>query len=260
MRSPFQNVKHLVGDCAFAILTLILHRDFEVDRPSPKYSGYSNSNPTCPPIAILRRKSYNRKKFTSKETCLMQHPILQDFPHEFYTESLLIRLPLPGDGRALYQAIQTSRLDLKKWLPFAQGEQTFEETEINVRKAHSEFLKRTDLRLHIFHRETGQFIGSTGLHRIDWEVPKFEIGYWIDSRESGKGYMTEAVKGVTNFAFQKLKANRVEIRCDAKNHKSRVIPERLGFTLEGIHYHDSIAIDSNELRDTCIYAIVKAAI
>lgn len=187
----------------------------------------------------------------------MQHPILNNFPHEFYTERLLIRLPLPGDGKVVYEAKQASNEDLRKWLPFAQKEQTLEETEVNVREAHIEFLKRTDLRLHIFHRETGAFIGCTGLHRIDWEVPKFEIGYWINSKQSGKGYMTEAVHGVTNFAFRELKANRVEIHCDTKNIKSRAVPERVGYKLEGIHYKDSIAIDRNELRDTCIYAIVQ---
>lgn len=187
----------------------------------------------------------------------MQNPILKDFSNEFYTERLLVRLPLPGDGEAVYQAVQSSRNDLKKWLQFAQKDQTLEETEANIREAYLKFLSRENLRLHIFHRETGAFVGCTGLHRIDWEVPKFEIGYWIDSKQSGNGYMTEAVEGVMKFAFQRLKANRVEVHCDAKNIKSRAIPERLGFKLEGIHYKDSIAIDSNELRDTCIYAIVQ---
>lgn len=187
----------------------------------------------------------------------MQNPILKDFSNEFYTERLLVRLPLPGDGEAVYQAVQSSRNDLKKWLQFAQKDQTLEETEANIREAYLKFLSRENLRLHIFHRETGAFVGCTGLHRIDWAVPKFEIGYWIDSKQSGNGYMTEAVEGVMKFAFQRLKANRVEVHCDAKNIKSRAIPERLGFKLEGIHYKDSIAIDSNELRDTCIYAIVQ---
>ncbi|PAV30685.1 GNAT family N-acetyltransferase [Virgibacillus profundi] len=187
----------------------------------------------------------------------MQNPILKEFPHEFQTERLLIRLPLPGDGALIYPAIRESKQDLKKWLPFAQQEQTLEDTEANVREAHAKFLKREDLRLHIFHRETNEFIGCTGLHRIDWEVPKFEIGYWIDSRQGGKGYITEAVQGITDFAFTNLKANRVEIQCDAKNLKSRRVPERLGYTLEGIHYNDSIAVDGDELRDTCIYAKTK---
>lgn len=69
--------------------------------------------------------------------------------------------------------------------------------------------------------------------------------------------MTEAVEGISNFAFRELKANRVEICCDTKNAKSRAIPERLGFSLEGIHYNDSIQIDGEELRDTCVYAKIK---
>lgn len=188
----------------------------------------------------------------------MKHPILKDFPHEFYTERLLIRSPLPGDGKVVFDAIQASKHELKKWLPFAQKEQTLEETEINLREAHINFLKRDDLRLLIFHRETGKFIGSTGLHNIDWDVPKFEIGYWIDLRESGNGFVTEAVQGVTEFAFKELGAKRVEIKCDTKNDKSRAIPERLDFTLEGIHYNDSLEIGGDKLRDTCIYAKVKA--
>ncbi|WP_449354469.1 GNAT family N-acetyltransferase [Virgibacillus natechei] len=187
----------------------------------------------------------------------MKNPILKDFPHEFQTKRLFIRLPLPGDGEVVYQAIQASRQDMKKWLPFAKKDQSPDDVEISVREAHVQFLKREDLRLHLFNRETGDFIGSSGLHRIDWEVPKFEIGYWIDSRQSGKGYMTEAVEGIADFAFRELHANRVEICCDTKNFKSRAIPEQLGFSLEGIHYNDSAQIDGGGLRDTCIYAKIK---
>jgi RimJ/RimL family protein N-acetyltransferase len=188
----------------------------------------------------------------------MKNPILKDFPQEFFTERLCIRMPQPGDGEVVFQAIQASRDELRKWLPFAQKDQTLEEVEVNIREAHINFLKRKDLRLLIFHRETDKFIGSSGLHEIDWEVPKFEIGYWIDSRESGNGYITEAVQGITDFAFIELGAKRIEIQCDTKNAKSRAVPERLGFTLEGIHHNDSLEVDGEKLRDTCIYAKVIA--
>ncbi|GAA0610555.1 GNAT family N-acetyltransferase [Virgibacillus siamensis] len=187
----------------------------------------------------------------------MQNPILSDFSTEFYTDRLYIRMPKPGDGKAVYAAIQASKVELKKWLPFAQKDQTAEEVEANVREAHAAFLKRTDLRMHIFHRETGELLGLTGLHRIDWDVPKFEIGYWLDSRKTGQGYITEAVEGLTKFAFSELGANRIEVQCDAKNVRSRAIPARLGFTLEGVHCNDSVAVDGDELRDTCIFAKVR---
>ncbi|PGZ74161.1 GNAT family N-acetyltransferase [Bacillus sp. AFS029637] len=185
------------------------------------------------------------------------NPLLFDFPSEFYTERLFIRMPKPGDGKVVYDAIQASMQELKPWMVFAQKEQTAEEIEESIRKSHIQFLQREDLRLLVFSKETGEFIASSGLHRINWDIPQFEIGYWIDSRFSGKGYMVEAAKGITDYAFSELKANRVEIRCDSLNKKSRAIPEKLGFKLEGILESASVAVESNRLRDMCVFAMTR---
>jgi RimJ/RimL family protein N-acetyltransferase len=181
-------------------------------------------------------------------------PILFDFPEEFTTERLVIRKPMPGDGKAVFEAVQASLNELKPWMPWAHREQTEQDTEAIVREAYAKFITREDLRLHIFNNVTGEFIGSSGLHRINWDVPKFEIGYWIDTRLSGKGYITEAAEAITNFAFTELNAKRVEIRCDAKNLRSKAIPERLGYTLEGILKSDGISADCKDTRDTCVFA------
>lgn len=186
----------------------------------------------------------------------MRNPILKEFPSEFTTDRLLIRMPMPGDGPAVYEAVVASIEELKPWLPFARFEQTLDGVEANLRESHVKFLKREDLRLLVFNKETGEFIASSGLHRINWDVPKFEIGYWIDTRQSGKGYMTEAVEGITRFAFEELAANRVEIRCDPKNVKSRAIAERLGYTLEGVLRNDDRGADG-ELRNTCVFSRVR---
>ncbi|UOQ44534.1 GNAT family N-acetyltransferase [Halobacillus salinarum] len=185
------------------------------------------------------------------------NPILLDFPHEFETERLHIRMPRPGDGKIVYHAIQASIKELRPWLPFAQKDQTEEETEINIRESHIRFLKREDLRLLVFHKETGDLVCSTGLHRMDWNVRKFEIGYWANTLWSGKGYVTEAVDGVTKFAFNELAARRVEVRCDAKNVRSKAVPERLGFELEGIFKNEDLSVDGEEVRDTCVYAKIN---
>ncbi|MGM7637026.1 GNAT family N-acetyltransferase [Bacillus sp. Hm123] len=182
------------------------------------------------------------------------NPLLIDFPTEIFTERLHIRMPLPGDGVAVYKAIQSSLNELKPWLPFVHYEQSLEGAEANVREAYAKFMTREDLRLHIFHKETGEFIGSSGLHRMDWKIRKFEIGYWLDSKFSGYGYMTEAVQAITSFAFEQLTANRVEIRCDPDNQRSRAIAEKLGFALEGILRNDQLSADGSQIRDTCIYA------
>ncbi|WP_075982207.1 GNAT family N-acetyltransferase [Bacillus massilinigeriensis] len=186
----------------------------------------------------------------------MSH-ILIDFPDKIETERLFIRPCLPGDGKTLSDAIYHSRNDLKKWMPWAQRVQNIEQIEEDIRRAYSKFILREDFRLHIFRKEDQQFIGGTGLHRINWDVGKFEIGYWCDIRFQKNGYITEAVTGLTDFTFDHLKANRVEIRCDTENINSRKIPERLGFTLEGILRKDLLSADGKQLRDTCVFAKVR---
>jgi RimJ/RimL family protein N-acetyltransferase len=185
------------------------------------------------------------------------NPILKEFPDRIESERLYIRPCLPGDGKAVHEAIIHSKEELKQWLPFANHDSTEEEAEAEVRKSYAKFIERENFRLHIYRKEDDAFIGSTGLHRIDWDLPKFEIGYWIDTRYSKNGYITEAVEALTNFAFGFYGAKRVEIRCDPANVNSRRIPERLGFTLEGILRNSSIGADGKSVRDTCVYAKIN---
>jgi RimJ/RimL family protein N-acetyltransferase len=188
----------------------------------------------------------------------MSKPILRSFPDKIETERLYIRPCLPGDGEVVHRAIVKSQANMRRWLPFAENDQTVEEVEAGVRESYAKFIKREDFRLHIYRKEDHEFIGSTGLHRIVWDVPKVEIGYWIHRDHSGNGYMTEAVKGLTTFAIEELKVNRVEIRCDELNLASRKIPEKLGFVLEGILRNDDLGEGRKELRNTCVYSVLPS--
>lgn len=86
------------------------------------------------------------------------NPILIEFPTEFYTERLLIRIPKPGDGKAVYNAIQNSINELKPWMPFVHSEQSEEQCEVNTRNAYTEFISRNDLRLHILLKKLGNLL------------------------------------------------------------------------------------------------------
>ncbi|MBJ7987470.1 N-acetyltransferase [Bacillus mycoides] len=186
------------------------------------------------------------------------NPILLDVPLQIETDRLILRAPLQaGDGNVVYQAIKDSINELKQWLLLFQSIPTVEETEIILRNAHIDFLKRESFRYLIYHKDTNDFIGTASLHGINWKISKCEIGYWINTQFSGKGYMTEAVSELTNLGFQLLKFRRIEIRCESNNTKSRTIPEKLGFELEGILRNEDLSADSKKLTDTCIYAKVN---
>lgn len=181
-------------------------------------------------------------------------PILRDFPHQIETDRLLIRCPLPGDGPALAEAIAVSLPELRPWLPWAMTDPTAEGCEANVRRGYARFVNREDLWLMVLLKETQTMIGGSGLHRIDWDVPKFEIGYWISTPYAGQGYVTEAAAAVADFAFQTLGARRVEIRCDAQNARSAAVARRLQFPLEGTLRHNLRHHLTHDLRDTLVFA------
>ncbi|MGE9755051.1 GNAT family N-acetyltransferase [Bacillus inaquosorum] len=186
------------------------------------------------------------------------NPLLLDVPLQLETERLILRAPhQTGDGKVVNQAIRDSFNELKAWLPFTQELPTVEETEINLRNAHINFLKRESFRFLIFDKDSNNLIGITNLQRIDWAIPKCEIGYWVNTKFSGNGYMTEAVKKLANFGLNNIKFRRIEIRCESTNLKSRAIPEKLGFSFEGTLRNDDLSADGSKLTDTCFYSIVK---
>ncbi|MCB9423342.1 MAG: GNAT family N-acetyltransferase [Ardenticatenaceae bacterium] len=184
-------------------------------------------------------------------------PIMKDFPYSFETERLTIRGPLPGDGEELWTAVTESQAELIPWMPWAVNLPTAQEYEQRVREGHLKFLAREDLWLMLLLKNTHTIIGGSGLHRMDWKVPKFEIGYWIRTSYARQGYITEAVTGITNFAFDVLGAKRVEIRCDVKNERSAAVPQRLGFTLDGTFRSDDRDHLTGELRDTYIFSKIR---
>lgn len=179
---------------------------------------------------------------------------LPEVPIEIYTDRLLLRMPVSGDGHVVNAAICASLAELKPWLHFAQEEPSLHETEINLLESRVKFLKKEGFRYLIFTKDTHEFIGTTGFHGVEWDVPKMEMGYWINTSSAGNGYMLEAVKALTELAFSTLLCQRLEIQCDAENAKSRAIPEKLGFVLEGILRNDERSVDGKRLTDTCMYA------
>ncbi len=187
----------------------------------------------------------------------MDNPILLDFPYSFETERLIIRGPLPEDAAPLHEAVLESQAELAPWMPWAVGVPTVEWYRVRVREGRLKFLAREDLWMMLTLKDSGLIIGGSGLHRIDWSVPKFEIGYWARTSHAGQGYITEAVNGITRFAFEQLGAERVEIRCDVKNVRSAAVARRAGYTLEGTFHRDARDHHSGELRDTFIFAKVK---
>jgi RimJ/RimL family protein N-acetyltransferase len=117
-------------------------------------------------------------------------------------------------------------------MPWAVHEpQTLEEKVELLRDFRGRFDKDEDYIYGIFSRDESQVVGGTGLHKRHGEGA-FEIGYWIRESRAGEGLATEASAALTRIALELCGVDRVEIRTDPVNERSRRIPRKLGFAEE----------------------------
>jgi RimJ/RimL family protein N-acetyltransferase len=184
-------------------------------------------------------------------------PVLLDIPQSFESKRLSIRAPRAGDGPVVNAGILESFDALHVWMPWAKVPPSVAETEKVMRECAGKWALRTDLTLLLFRKDDGDLVGGSGLHLMDWSVPRFEIGYWVRRRYEGQGFIVESTQAIARFAFDVLRARRVEIRCDARNARSVRVAERAGFLLEGRLRNQAIAPDG-AVRDTVIYALTDA--
>jgi RimJ/RimL family protein N-acetyltransferase len=185
---------------------------------------------------------------------MKQQNRMNKFPELWETERLMIRPPRAGDGAEVNAAIRETYVELHQWMEWADHLPEVAETEANRCRAHEQFLAGEDFSVQAYLKTTGELAVCAGFHAMDWKVPKFQIGYWCRARYVGQGYVGETVRALTQIGFEIMKVNRIEIRCDERNERSRRVAERAGYRLEGRFTNDMIAPDG-ELRHTLIFAL-----
>jgi RimJ/RimL family protein N-acetyltransferase len=188
-------------------------------------------------------------------------PLLEPVPERIDTDRLIIRLARSDDAPALNAAVCESLGDLRVYMPWAQTAPSLAQSEADCRRMQGKFLLREDLAMFMFERRAdggeGAYVGGTGLHRIDWTLRRFELGYWCRTTRQGQGFVTEAAQALSRFAFDVLHARRVEVRMDDTNVRSWKVAERAGFRFEGTLRSDSLN-PLGEPRDTRLYALTAA--
>jgi ribosomal-protein-alanine N-acetyltransferase len=81
----------------------------------------------------------------------------------------------------------------------------------------------------------GSFVGEINLNSVHrGPFQSAYVGYWIDERAAGNGYMPEAVVVLARFAFEELHLHRIQIAIIPRNKPSRRVVEKLGLRDEGI--------------------------
>jgi len=163
----------------------------------------------------------------------------------------------PVDERHAEELTALVRRDivhLMKWMPWATERYSIEDAREFIRRNLRQYAEDQGFATLIFFRD--RVAGSIGYNNIDWSNRKADIGYWLAADLQGRGIMTKACRVLIDYAFRRLKLNRVEIFCAVENTRSRRIPERLGFTEEGTHRQAEWVHD--HFKDLVSYSMLAA--
>lgn len=107
----------------------------------------------------------------------------------------------------------------------------------------------------IIAKESDKIIGDIGVHFIGEDGYQCELGCTLSKSQQGKGYATEAMKGIIEYLFKSLNKHRITGSIDPENRRSLQLLERLGFRKEA-HFKESLLWDGKWVDDV-IFGLLK---
>eukprot|EP00753_Platysulcus_tardus_P008196 PLAT15797.1.p2 GENE.PLAT15797.1~~PLAT15797.1.p2 ORF type:complete len:243 (+),score=119.22 PLAT15797.1:11-739(+) len=195
----------------------------------------------------------------------VEKPLLVELPMRIETERLVL-LPPRRELAAAYHETWVESLPQyhATFLPKSVPCPTLEETTEKVIRQQMQWLKREHLHYYIFLKlEDGSggeegadltnLLGGISCMRSQWVAPHFELGYFLRTSETGKGYMTEAAAAMEELAHS-LGGRRITLHIDSLNGKSQGVARRLGFKLEHVIRHCDRRPADGALMDLMIFA------
>ena len=179
-------------------------------------------------------------------------------PQIIETARLTLRPYQAGDGVILYNAGSRNRDHLARFesdnfLRYLKNEI---EAEKIARQLGEDWVNKTCFFIGIFETKSREWVGQVYIGPTSWEIPAFSIGYIADLNYEGKGYISEAVKGVLEMLFCTLKAQRVSADCHEENERSWRLLERCGFKREG-HLRNNKINPDGSLHGDYLYGLLR---
>lgn len=173
--------------------------------------------------------------------------------HTIETERVRLRHLEESDTDSLFEIFSNEEaMRFWSWVPYKERAQA----ETLLAEIHENFQQKSHFQWGIALRSDDKVIGTTTLFRFDEQSRRAELGYILNRRFWGKGFVSEALSALFDFAFEKFDLNRLEAEIEPRNTASVKTVERLGFQKEG--YMRERWIVDGEVQDTLFYGLLKS--
>jgi len=175
---------------------------------------------------------------------------------ELQTNRLILRDLEDKDIQALPELIND--LEVSRYLALVPYPYNLSDAEWFVNHCKDESTKspRENYELGIALKDTGELVGCVGLTKVNSWNGTATLGYWLGKNYWRQGIMYEAVQGILDFAFNKLKLQRINVEAAVENEPSNGLIKKLGSTFEGMAKRHTRAKSTGIIHDINCYGLL----
>ncbi|MFG1701469.1 GNAT family N-acetyltransferase [Nonomuraea sp. NPDC049309] len=117
-------------------------------------------------------------------------------------------------------------------------------------------LRRSGQGIHLAMTDAeGLIVGAISLFKTSWSTGTTEVGYGVHPLYRGRGFATEAVRGLTKWVFEKVGLRRVELTANLDNLASLAVARKAGFTWEGVIREG--VLDDDGTHDLVVFGLLR---
>ena len=157
----------------------------------------------------------------------------------------------------LTESVQSSFSELSPWMPWCRRDTGHSEMAEFVRAARRARQIGSEHHFAIHDALGDGFLGMCGITRAQERVRSAELGYWLRTDSTGKGYATTSVRLLASWAFGELGLERIAIIAAVKNTVSQAVAIRAGATREGIARNGCVIGDGSQ-SDAVIFSLIRS--
>jgi len=143
-------------------------------------------------------------------------------------DGLIIRPWQTADAENLYRAVDASRSELTRWLPWCSDAYAPADASAWVEFSLRSWAERSEFPLGVFDAHSGDVLGGTGINHLDRPNRRGALGYWVSSAHTGRGVARRAAAVAAEFGFGELELCRIEIIVLLDNLASHRVAAALG--------------------------------
>lgn len=149
-------------------------------------------------------------------------------------ENYNIRIIKKEDTQSYFELIENNRPRLEDFISgIISKTKSTNDTEVFIDEIIEKNTNEAYYPYVIIETINNEMIGFFDVKNIDWNIPKAEIGYFIDKNHTGKGIAKKALNEIVSHFFSNLKFSKFLLRIHHDNKASINVAEKCGFTIEG---------------------------